>query len=282
MLSLSPKALEDNTVKSGTHPQDDFISWTRPQSEETLRGLVLLVHGLNLKASRMQALVRVLVDSGYMVGNMTLSGHRGDKLEASREAWLRDYERASLALKTLNQEHGGLPTYAVCMSLGALTLVDFVTEHPQHHPFNKVLMLAPALSLRWYSHVFRAFCRWLPWFPIPSLSHAKDRVYRSLPLRFYTELYKVHDAIFRKLKARPLQLPVTILMDPRDELVSYAGVERLLQAGRLPLAHLSGHRLPEEARGSYHLFVCPESMGPEVWQDVTTTLQRFFNEASTR
>ncbi len=260
--------------------QRDHIEWTRPLEGQSLRGLVLVVHGLNLKSSRMQALVNVLVDRGYIVGNMTLAGHRGDKEAVDREAWLRDYEAATLALRELSAEHGGLPIYAVCMSLGALTFVDFITEHPQHQPFEKVLMLAPALSLRWYSHIFRVFARWLPGFPIPSFSRAKDRVYRSLPLRFYGELYKAQDMIRRKLKARPLKLPVSILMDPRDELVSYAGVEAMLKRGRMPMAQLQGRQLPDDAAGSYHLFICPESMGSSIWQEVTDELNEFFKDES--
>ncbi len=260
--------------------QRDNIEWSRPAGDQALRGLVLVVHGLNLKASRMQALVQVLVDRGYMVGNMTLAGHSGDKSAVGREAWLRDYEGATLALRELSNEHGGLPTFAVCMSLGALTLVDFISEHPQHQPFQRVLMLAPALSLRWYSHIFRAFARWLPWLPIPSFSRAKDRVYSSLPLRFYGELYKAQDMIARKLKACPLKLPVNIIMDPRDELVSYAGVEQLLKRGHMPMAHLQGRRLPSEAQGSYHLFICPESMGSTIWQEVTSNLESFFSDES--
>jgi alpha-beta hydrolase superfamily lysophospholipase len=264
-------------VKSLVYQRDN-IEWSRPDNQQSLRGLVLVVHGLNLKASRMQALVRVLVDQGYMVGNLTLAGHRGDKSQVGRDAWLQDYEGATLALRELSNEHGGLPIYAVCMSLGALTLVDFMTEHPQHQPFEKILMLAPALSLRWYSHIFRFFARWLPGFPIPSFSRAKDRVYRSLPLQFYGELYKAQDMIGKKLKARPLKLPVSIMMDPRDELVSYAGVENLLRRGCMPMAQLQGRRLPAEAAGTYHLFICPESMGQTVWEEVTGELKEFFTQ----
>jgi esterase/lipase len=132
-----------------------------PQYWETTvsnpRGIVIVVHGLNVKPSKMGApsaegtLVKLILDSGYHVYRVTLKGHSGpleNMRSVTRSDWMHDAYFQYCRAKTIS-ENGQLPLYLLGFSLGALVyevLMNEETAIPVQ--FEKVILFSPAVAIK--------------------------------------------------------------------------------------------------------------------------------------
>ncbi|MFO8064587.1 MAG: hypothetical protein R6V29_08125 [Spirochaetia bacterium] len=257
------------------------------------KAVVLVVHGLNLHPDRMGSICTLLQSLGVLVVRMALSGHRGDYTaleEITRESWLEDYNAASQLLGSVTAEGGpasGLPVGFLGQSLGALTFCDFLLSEPTAGPtpgradpvgadptgaepalpqFSGALLLSPALSLRPKTQILRPLTALTRRLPIPSASSPNDRLYPRLPAAAYHALYRSHHELRRRLRGDELPIPATVVMHPRDELISRPGIERLIRAGHLPGGSLVLLAPNNESRGTRHLAVCEQTMGRANWR----------------
>jgi len=250
--------------------------------KEQPKAIALVVHGLNLKPTRMNSLVSLIRDEGIVVLNMALAGHRGnyqDLEQVSRTQWLQDYQEAMDTIKQLQSRFGDLPLYFLGKSLGALTFVDFVTE--QEKPaFERAILLAPALELRWRSHILKPLSHIHPKIPIPSASRSEDRIYNRLPAQCYGALYDVFDHVQFKLQKKPFDVPSLIYIHPKDELVSYPRLLKSIGSKMYTNAKLVAiDQKSAIGLGFFHMIVDEETMGEGVWGDFCQDLKNFFNPA---
>ncbi|MFW7378731.1 MAG: alpha/beta hydrolase [Oligoflexus sp.] len=255
---------------------DSFLELFFPDTDA--RAIALLVHGLNLKPSRMTAIMKQLNSDGVIVINMALTGHRGnyaDLIQVTREDWLQDYADAWETIEQLREHNGPLPLYFVGNSLGALTFVDYVTENPQTD-FSRAVFLAPALALRWRSMLLKPLARISPRLPIPSASRLVDRMYHRLPVQCYQALYYAFAHVQQKLQKTPLTIPSLIYIHPKDELVSYHGLLKLVEEQHIVNSKLMDlSQLGAAGAGFYHMIVDQETMGTLPWQRFCRDLQSF-------
>ena len=268
------------------------------QYEPTVRprAVVLVVHGLNLHPDRMMPVCALLQSLGVRVVSMALAGHRGDYgalEEVTRESWLEDYRAAGPLLASAAQSGrsgaGGagssaaLPVGFLGQSLGALTFCDFllaaaagrgsrlpaagVTPLPRPTVlFARALFLSPAIALRRSAQLLRPLAALTRRLPIPSASSPEDRLYPRLPAAAYRALYTSYREVRSRLRDGSVPLPSTIVMHPRDELISRRGIERLIAEKRLADSHLVLLEPDSMARGTSHLAVCKQTMGSANWR----------------
>ena len=128
--------------------------WVAPRS---MPGAVaVVVHGLNLKPSRMNAIVSELNKKNILVLRVSLTGHRGDLKEfklVERSDWLNDLLHAH-RIASQKAESSGVPLYYVGYSLGCPVVLDLMASNKEI-TFDKAVYFAPAIALRRYTHLIK-------------------------------------------------------------------------------------------------------------------------------
>ncbi|HEX2534849.1 MAG TPA: alpha/beta fold hydrolase [Chitinophagaceae bacterium] len=248
-----------------------------PASLPQRTAVTLVVHGLNLKPSAMLPLVHWLSCRGSEVYLVHLSGHG----EGSREMkevtpglWAGEmqegYDRARRAAA-----ESGVPLYFLGYSLGALLGQSMIAGQQEGAAFDKQVLVAPAIGIRRHAYALRLL------FPLggkrtlPSFTPVGYRANPSLPLSVYRILFDEERKVLRS-GFGPLRIPTLVVMDPRDELVSYRRWQQIAYN------HLSSCRLLSldpnlEGRNHryHHLVIDERTMGKANWERFTGALDGF-------
>ncbi|MEZ4862589.1 MAG: alpha/beta fold hydrolase [Caldilineaceae bacterium] len=280
------------------------------------QGVALVIHGLNLKPARMQPLINELQRMGIATVLCSLRGHGKNYTPtpnlSAEEARLRSFQQVSAALwraEVLDAyaqaahyaDAQQCPIYLVAFSLGALLGCELGANTPAVH-FDSMALFAPALAIQPLAHLLRLLTRW-PRLTIPSLSDPLYRANRATPLAAYGALFHT----LAKLRQQPLtrlNVPTLVFIDPQDELVSYRGLQRLIQRKALtawriqPLTARTapGKNRQRSLRALYrrivnrpqlgaidastacyrHLIVEPTCVGTAAWEEMVELLQKAF------
>ena len=270
------------------------LHWVPAQSA-TPRGVALVIHGLNVRPNAMQPLANCLAAAGVECLLLSLHGH-GDnvapppgqsaatdsapaRLEAFRRvsyALWRDETAAAYAIARARSRRLDAPLLLAGFSLGALMGCTLALTEPDVR-FDRLILLAPALVLRPHSRLPRLLARW-PRFVIPSLAPPAYRANRGTPVAAYMALYAAL-ARFGRGDLRRLDAPALVLIDPADELASYAGLarlcERLPRWTLCPVAKSAG-----AAHQVHHLVIDAPSVGQAAWTDMCARITAFVQEPS--
>ncbi|MBM4250604.1 MAG: hypothetical protein FJ146_01365 [Deltaproteobacteria bacterium] len=258
----------------------------RPTQDVPIRAVTLLTHGFNLRPARLGDIAQLLQSLGHMVVTLTLTGHDGNYASlaaVTRDIWLEDMRQAIAKAAILSKQYG-VPLNFVGISLGALLNVDFVNDDEHNDGatpvFHKRALIVPAIRLRWYARLIKTL-NLLPWVKhIPSRSPPAFRVHDQLPLMAYNAVF-ASAAATAEISAHNLNIPTMIFAAPRDELVSYVGLARLLKRypharwTLVPLDNAASQVAPHFA----HNCVDSESMGHSCWSQFTEMLSRFLESA---
>lgn len=259
------------------------------------RGVALVLAGLNVAPGRMQAIADQLAGAGYETLVCALFGHGANfpagphaqadaqadaevRLAAMRRAsyrlW-RDEVRAAQRIARLRAEQlGGVPVALAAFSLGALIGCNaLLAEPPGAQPlFDRLLLFAPALSIRCAGHLLRPLVRW-PALVIPSATPLAYRANRGTAMAAYAALYAALADFSTQADAR-LNLPTLLFCDPQDELVSYAGLERLLARRKLARWTLHPvHKGPDAGTRYHHLLIDEWSVGRVTWAGMAAAMR---------
>ena len=189
----------------------------------------------------------------------------------------RDETLAAYAIAGLRSRALGVPLLLAGFSLGALMGCTLTLAEPGVH-FDRLILLAPALSLRRHSRLPRLLAR-SPRTIIPSLAPAAYSANRGTPVAAYMALYTAL-ARLEHGDLRRLDVPALVLADAEDELVSYAGLVRLVE--RLPRWTLYPVRKSVRASRNrpYHLLLDAETVGDEAWAGLCAGVTAFVREPS--
>ena len=238
------------------------------------RGTALVLHGINMLPSRMDAIAGWLSANGIDAYRAILSGHDGD-MEAFKTARRKDYIRDTLAawqIVATRAAVANLPVHVVGFSFGALMAFDLLHSHPETH-IERAVLFAPAVAPRLMTRValaLRPFPRFVP----PSWSRPDFRMHPGAPIAAYTALFASVRALHEARYCRA-NIPTLVFIDPQDALVSLRQVRRLTEAYALDAWHVipvttNRGRLP----GTYHhLITEPDTLGEAQWQDVVAAMK---------
>lgn len=265
----------------------ESTKWITPKGEP--QGVALIIHGLNMRPSKMGALSQHLVqEKNISVLQVALKGHiPGDDQESqwqnlTETDWPEEaYQSYCLARQTAQQKN--LPLYLVGYSLGGALLSHLLLNSPDPvYEQSKLILLAPALSLPWYASMIKLTRILGPKTFIPSFNIEEYQAFKGTTVAGYNALFSLVDT-FRLAThnedLKKLQLPTLILMDPQDELVSYRGLDKMIRERKLSQWKI--HTLDNSdshLQGKYHhLIVDPSSLGPKGWGQLTAAINTFIS-----
>lgn len=260
---------------SPSSPQESsrwFVTTTEPP-----RGVILLVHGLNLRPSAMDPLATTLASEGYHVYRITLHGHNGRSAEIFDESvWVQDI---ASAYQDIRARFPHVPTYLMGYSLGGLALVTMLDSAPSDQYPRAMVLLAPAISLRSTLDIGTALHVPPPitW-AIPNITPRSYQRYEYTPLFWYSNtlaLYRKAASITNIEKLR--SIPTLVILNEADELVSATGTSRWIKehnlesSWRIEMVDTKG----AETKLKEHLIIDQRSLGQKGWSRLNAVIENF-------
>lgn len=240
------------------------------------KAVIVLVHGLNLKPEKMNALADFLRAQGADVLPVTLSGHGGTMEEfkkASRDIWIGEMQDAFGRAGRRAKENNA-PVYFVGYSLGALVGLDFLNSvEGENARCGKMVLLAPAISIRGRSYLLKLLGMF-PSMVIPSLSPEDYRAHSGTPMAAYKALFQSVSSLEKEGLARS-NVPTLVLVDPKDELVSAEGLGALTRQFRLDqwkLLEVTNAGSPLKKK-YHHLIVDENALGTDQWRQMRDAIK---------
>lgn len=287
----SPKA--QNDIKRAMdspalQPDDDFICWFNADITDKLNGVALVIHGLNLRPSKMESIISLLTDSRIDVLNVSLRGHgqnftqkenediRRTRMEAfktvSYRIWIDETYRAFSAAKKRSDENN-VPLFFIGFSLGGLMGADLFVSYPDVG-FDKMVLFAPALKLHGITYLGKLLSPF-PRLVIPTLSSPSYLTNSGTPMAAYNALFE-GIRHFNHNVCPKLNVPTIVFIDKRDELVSYQGLRQMVEKENLDQwkIHLIQKGNIHAKETIHHLIIDEPSVGKDVWKEMQTIIMR--------
>jgi pimeloyl-ACP methyl ester carboxylesterase len=237
--------------------------------EGEAKGVVVLVHGLNVSVTAMQDLACAINELGYHVLSPVLAE------SGSAESWIESVKRSYCAAKL---KFPDLPINGVGHSAGGASILAFMAKY-QNRYFDAVVLLAPALSITRASWVVRPLTplRYLG-LSLPSFSPKKHKRSSFTPLGAYNALFDLASSLqdLKKGSAATLEgfasARGVVLISPADGLVRYNGVKRWLKEQNLKWRLVTLR--PQHTNGliADHLLFDKETMGKS-WEKMLKIMQ---------
>jgi pimeloyl-ACP methyl ester carboxylesterase len=262
---------------------DPSMDWYRRSSTEKLRGVALVIHGLNLNPARMAAVITTLNNVGIDALRLSLRGH-GDnfrqregldvnqsRLEdfkgVSYPVWLQETLKGHEEARSRARETG-VPLFLIGFSYGGLIGLDLLTARPDT-AFERSVLFAPALSLNGWDYTIRLLSPF-PRLVIPALAPAEYLANPGTPMAAYNVLFETLGH-FESHASPKINIPTLVVMDPGDELVSLRGIKRLAEAHHLGQWQFhpvrSGRSL---LKGMLrHIVIDEAAVGGQAWAEIT-------------
>jgi len=231
------------------------------------KGNFVIVHGLNVKPSKMNSLANFLKDSGYSSYVVKLKSHwEKERTELKASDWKQDVFEAWNETKPKSE----LPTYLLGYSLGGLVSSILVQERkiaPE-----KMILLAPALSLKWNTNKLAPALNLAPNdFEIPSFSPKEYRAHPTTRIDQYTALFELFNEFDKSSKSELYKVKTLVFIDPDDELVSPNGLEEI--ANKTDNWVLKNIHFENSIYN--HLIIDEKSLGVELWQKLKLEILSF-------
>jgi esterase/lipase len=274
--------------------QNDTTQWHKIKRTKKVKGVALVVHGLNLKPERMQSIIAELNDTGIDVLNLSLRGHGNNYLrnphlsddQARLESfqtvtyrlWLEEIYTAYLKVRQRAYKKR-VPVFFVGFSLGGLMGCDLLLL--QHDvSYDRMVLFAPALSINAEGYLLKALMPF-PNMVIDSLSPIYYRSNAGTPMAAYKALFEAVDN-FNKNANDKLNKPTLIFIDKKDEFVSCAKLNEMIT--RWNLDHWQIQILQKDdnigEKVSHHLIIDRDSVGKQMWQQMKKAIKKHLSIGS--
>lgn len=240
-----------------------------------IKGVALVVHGLNLKPGKMDDLSRVLAGAGITAFRIELAGHGYDSsAKASASRWI---DEMSAAYRAAAREAArcSAPLVLVGYSLGGLLGETIMNLGPseQRARFDRAVLIAPAIAPRTMTRFIRPLFLLGGELTLPSRNLPEYRARAGTPIAAYKAMFDVL-AMLRKTAYRRSNISTLVLSRKGDELVSLSGLRRLQE--KRGLTNWTLLEIAAAPRGiPRHLAVDPRSLGATSWPQMTETILRF-------
>lgn len=270
--------------------------WYRKSSFTRLRGVALVVHGLNLKPERMESLIALLNRAGIEVLNVSLHGHGDnylhgggrDRKEARLDSfrtvtyrrWSAEmYEAYQKARQRAQQKK--VPVFLIAYSLGGLLGCELQVSRPDVY-FDRMVLFAPALKITLKPYLLKALMPF-PDLVIDSLSPESYRANAGTPMAGYKALFEALDSFEKNISGR-LNVPTLVFIDSNDEFVSYDKLQEMVMDG-----HLDRWRMVAVEKGpaeaalyAHHLLIDEAVVGKAMWSKMQAAFLDHLTSAEQR
>lgn len=275
----NPPSLEDlNHSNYQVDPKDKEESLHK--SLENPKYMAIVVHGLNLRPSKMEAFEQLLQKNGAEILRVALLGHRGSLEEQKQLTWNQwmdqyhdHYCWAKARATKLN-----IPLINLSFSLGALVTLGHI-QNSENSPYQKLIMIAPAAWIHWYGKIPSWFSFLGGEIGIPSKNLKEYRSQKTTSLAAYEAMSVGRDEV-EELSSKNINNQTLIIMDPDDELVSLKKIKKFVEEKELnnswKILEISNknHSLK---KSYHHLIVDEKTMGSDSWKAVIDELSSFIS-----
>ena len=265
-----------------------LMQWFYSEAQTGLKGVALVIHGLNLDPDRMLPIVLKLNESGIDVLRLSLRGHGANyshgkdvdedqaRLDGFKKVtyqlWINEVYWAYLRLRERGAEKD-VPLFLTAFSLGGLLGLDLFASHADVK-FDRLVLLAPAIRLRAIVYLERTLSPF-PSLVIPSMA---DESYlandKGTPIAAYNSLFRSLDN-FNQNAGDKLNVPTLVFIDPQDEFIPLAKLKKLVAEkkwNQWRFYMVEKDETAEEDR-FYHHIIDPSSTGKVVWQDMMKAVE---------
>jgi esterase/lipase len=261
--------------------------WYMKKRFKTLKGVALVIHGLNLKPEKMEALIADMNQAGIDVLNLSLHGHGGNyvcrsrtnpdaqRLESFRTVtyalWSKEVHQAYQTVRK-QADRKKVPVFLVGYSLGGLLGCDLLTSCPDVS-FDRMVLFAPALNVMIESYLLKALSPF-PNLVIDSLSPKSYRSNDGTPMAAYKAIFAAIDHFEGHISDK-LNVPTIIFIDEKDELVSYQKLQDMIDHKKLDRWSLHKVQKDDDVDKdmAYHLVIDEMSAGRKMWGQVRSVIR---------
>ncbi|MDR1148164.1 MAG: alpha/beta hydrolase [Spirochaetaceae bacterium] len=263
-----------------------------------VNGIVIVAHGLNTAPSRMGSpeadgtIVKALLDGGYHVVRAAFTGHRGvieEMRSVTTAAWLDDAHDCVLAARAEAERveaaaQSRCPLYLVGFSLGALVFEVLMNEEKMPVVFDKAVLFSPAFAIKGITRGVLLLGA------MPGAHRGDGRIVKSAgPAEYRANTgasiaaYKALFALEKQLKALSFaknNIPTLIFIDPRDELISYNKLKKLIK--KMSLRNWTLQKVSNKGSRTrlarHHLIIDDHCLSKESWETVRRAMLKFLAE----
>lgn len=250
-------------------------------SNDTIKGIVVVAHGLNAKPHSMDSIILELLKMNLKSYLVKLSGHYSesqpiDSIDFNQwpSEFLHVYSNAKYNADSLN-----VPLYFLGYSLGAL-IGQYVISHSNGaNSFSKQVLLAPATATKNRTSFVKAIFIFPENWKLPSYTPEPYRANEKLPIKAYKFLFQYQDSI-AKNDLTKLNIPTLAFIDPDDELISTNKLKKFSISNELDsfrIVELNSN-MDDRDYGYHHLIIDKKSMGEENWNLFVSECQSFFTK----
>ncbi len=234
--------------------------------EGDVKGIVLIAHGLNLNPDKMETLGNYYKSQSISPLYIKLTGHTKETnwKSVSKERWIKDFY-IPLCQAYLSSKELKVPLYGLGFSLGAELIQHSIEKFKA--PFKSVTYIAPAFKTRWYTSFITLLFKVGFTFNLPSGNFVEYRAKSSTGLLAYKSMWEINkDLTFRD------EVPKTILMDMRDELIDFYSTRDLCKKWKnCTFVELKSKPTRNE-KSIYHLAIDPSTLGQVMWKKLTSKI----------
>lgn len=274
--------------------EDDWVQWFKTKRTKKIKGVALVVHGLNMNPERMQSIIAELNAAGIDVLNLSLRGHGNNYLPShglsddearlvsfqtvTYRLWMNEMYTAYLKVRE-RAIRKNVPVYFIGYSLGALMGCDLLLSEPDA-AFDRMILFAPALRITADSYLLKALAPF-PNVVIDSLSPAYYRSNKGTPVAAYNALFDAVGHFDRTANAK-LDKPTLIFIDEKDEFVPFSKLTDMIRQQNLE--HWQIHLVRKDKNISedisYHLIIDRGCVGKEMWSQIKEAIGKHLNPGS--
>ena len=276
-----------------SEPENFAIRWYKRKNAARLNGVALVIHGLNGRPQKMEAIIAELTAAGIDCLNLSLSGHgenysrldSTDSVEARLETfksvsyglWRAEIYHAYQQVKVKGNRNSTC-VFLVGFSMGGLLGVDLFTSNP-YVKFDKMVLFAPALKMHNRNYLLKTISPFSG-LVVPSFAPDAYLANRGTPVAAYNALFEAVEHFEKNLNPQ-INVPTIIFIDKQDELVSASGLKAMIQKQKLDQWKL--HLVEKDRKATeiemHHLIIDEASVGKQTWKEIVdTTITHFKNE----
>lgn len=279
--AVAPDATDVSNAKAEV--VHDAVRWYPRQRNTNLKGIALVIHGLNCRPDKMEAIIEKLNASGIDCLNLSLRGHganfapiQNTENDAARMAafksvsytlWKTEAYTAYQLAKKKSHLYGK-PIFLIGFSMGGLLGVDLLTSNPNVN-FDKMVLFAPAITMLQRNYLIKILAPF-PNLVIPSAGHASYLANKGTPMAAYNALFDMQAHFENHLDPQKINIPTVVFMDEDDELVSYTRIQKMVHNQHLDQWKI--HPVKKDSTATevkmHHLVIDAASVGKYMWQEI--------------
>ncbi len=239
--------------------------------------ILLCAHGLNQQPGALKHLLADISNMGFRPFLLHLPGHAGESDFSHLKA--QDYFAAHKTAYDFLKETYQQPIHFLGYSFGGLIGV----HHFDVCPFEKMVLIAPALKLHGYTSLIKPFLPHINRLVSVKLGHPEfEKKYRyhdqGVPAEVYSSFFNIYSSNKFKDKSQAKKAQALVMVHPRDELVSHWKLRRWVNK-KTNWKFLSLNNKGAEFRRYNHLCFDPTTLGHESYAVLLSEIEVFLQDS---